>query len=409
MAGGDIDLTLGFSANPAERDSQNFWRKQEKQVIGFQNISRVAMVGFAGAVGAGFSALKAASEDSIEVKRNLDQLNQSVHDFQANIGRQLNMTGMLGTFNSVVGFGRKAFDSFTDMAATAMSGGMADIGGINQAIATSEKQDKLQKSIRENAKLSLEYDRQRADLAEQLASSVRGSSEPLKARLAVIDLETRAAIKQVQTNDALSQQDREARKSEIQEIDLLKRKVALRKDEAIQADIRREREDSEAKMREERGALLAEQAIKRQERAMEQVKATESLDNELQSLRESLAIEKLRASGGQEMADNLERQVRLKERLRDIDRQDISAADKARLSQGFINAYSSQASIRQPQNFKLSTNFSSDVYGSIMSHALSSPAQSERDTQKNILKANTEAVELLRKIERQGSTGTYGA
>jgi len=109
MAGGDIDLTMGFNASAGERDSQNFWRKQERQIIGFQNVSKVAFLAFAAAGAAGFKAMSIAAEDgSSAAKQQLDSFHSEVRKMSADIGRELAETGVVGWFGSVARESNKA-------------------------------------------------------------------------------------------------------------------------------------------------------------------------------------------------------------------------------------------------------------------------------------------------------------
>ena len=174
MAGGDIDLTMGFNASAGERDSQNFWRKQESQIIGFQNVSKVAFLAFAAAGAAGFKAMSIAAEDgSSAAKQQLDSFSSAVRKMASDVGRDLAGSGVVGWFSDIVNWSRKARDTAVNFVASELSGG-GDIAGVNEAMAIAKEQENAQAQISERTKITRDLEQREASARpDSLASQLR--------------------------------------------------------------------------------------------------------------------------------------------------------------------------------------------------------------------------------------------
>jgi len=364
MAGGDIDLTMGFNASAGERDSQNFWRKQESQIIGFQNVSKVAFLAFAAAGAAGFKAMSIAAEDgSSAAKQQLDSFSSAVRKMASDVGRDLAGSGVVGWFSDIVNWSRKARDTAVNFVATELSGG-GDIAGVNEAMAVMKGMDRTDAQTAERRKVMRELE------------SIKDSDQAtiLDNQFRAIELKALELKERVNRNTVLTPVDMIDARYKVDDIEAAQKRAAQKKYDDESAGVFR---------------------------------------RELADLRDAFDMEKARAAGMDQRADQIRREIELRSKLHRLETSGLNPSDKDALDQEYRAFYSR----RRPtpsmvRDGTLSTNFG-DPYQSLKD-SLMTPAFQTNDTaresvsvQKDIRKAGLDAVRILQDISRRGFGGVY--
>ena len=396
---GDMEISLGFDGAAADAGARSFWDRQQAHIRAFNRYAKPALLGVAGSFGFGTKAVMDAAQDSVAVKRQVEDLGSAWHAMLSRVGRDIADAGIVTFLADSARWLEKTRQSLAAFVTKEAGGDPDELKRIQDV---QVEQDKRQREIEERRKVF-------RDLEQRTAAA---QPDSLAARLRIIELQNLALREQINTNERLSSGDRAAANAQADKLSAIEMQNArLKYQEELAAAVAEV--DRASQERSDFNAQLQDEQLQRD---IDRLRAAGGFDRDLRDQREAWEIEKLRKQGLDAKADALKREIDLREKLHEIEVSDLDFADKAILSKQFRDLYAEMGKGVTPglRPGTLSTNFGSpysQLVGSVLNPPgqQNGPAQQQLAETREIRKGTTAAVKLLEKMVQRGTDATYAA